>query len=124
MLDATPKLTHAFWRETLIDAAIYRRWVANLGGHAAIAKVAHLICELLARLEVVSLAQDNRFQLPFTQKHVADACGLSIVHVNRTLQELRGRGLIAWEGGEVAVLNRDKLENIAEFVPDYLHLKR
>ncbi|WFU45446.1 Crp/Fnr family transcriptional regulator (plasmid) [Bradyrhizobium sp. CB82] len=124
MLDGSPRLTHAFWRETLIDAAIYRQWVANLGGHDAIAKIAHLICELLARLEAVSLAQDNKFQLPFTQKHLADACGISIVHVNRTLQELRRRSLIVWEGGEVAVLNREELERIAEFVPDYLHLKR
>ena len=124
MLDESPRLTHAFWRETLIDAAIYRQWVANLGGRDAIAKMAHLICELLARLEAVSLAQDNRFQLPFTQKHVADACGISTVHVSRTLQELRRQRLIAWEGGEVAVLNREELKRISEFVPDYLHLKR
>jgi CRP-like cAMP-binding protein len=124
MLDGSPRLTHVFWRETLIDAAIYRQWVANLGGHDAIAKIAHLICEVLARLEVVDLAQDNAFQLPFTQKHVADACGLSIVHVNRTIQELRQRSLIAWEGREVTVLDRKELERIAEFEPDYLHLQR
>ncbi|MEZ2148213.1 Crp/Fnr family transcriptional regulator [Bradyrhizobium sp. DN5] len=120
MLDGSPRLTYAFWRETLIDAAIYRQWVANLGGHDAIAKIAHLICKFLARLEVVSLARDNRFQLPFTQKHVADACGISIVHVNRTLQELRRRGLITWEEGEVAVLNREELESIAEFLTIFI----
>jgi CRP-like cAMP-binding protein len=120
LLDGSIHLTRAFWRETLIDAAISRQWIARLGAQAALPKVAHLICELAARLEVVGLVKNGRFQMPMTQRHVADACGLSIVHVNRTIQELRGRRLIAWEGSEIELLQLDELRALADFTPDYL----
>ncbi|PSO31347.1 cAMP-binding protein [Bradyrhizobium sp. MOS002] len=120
LLDSSIHLTRAFWRETLIDAAISRQWIARLGAQAALPKVAHLICELAARLEVVGLVKNGCFQIPMTQRHVADACGLSIVHVNRTLQELRGRRLIAWEGSEIELLQPDELRALADFTPDYL----
>jgi CRP-like cAMP-binding protein len=120
LLDGSIHLTRAFWRETLIDAAISRQWIARLGAQAALPKVAHLICELAARLEVVGLVKNGCFQVPMTQRHVADACGLSIVHVNRTLQELRGRRLIAWEGSEIELLQPDELRTLADFTPDYL----
>ncbi|MCK1293864.1 CRP-like cAMP-binding protein [Bradyrhizobium sp. GM2.2] len=120
LLDGSIHLTRAFWRETLIDAAISRQWIARLGAQAALPKVAHLICELAARLAVVGLVKNGRFQMPMTQRHVADACGLSIVHVNRTIQELRGRRLIAWEGSEIELLQLDELRALADFTPDYL----
>jgi CRP-like cAMP-binding protein len=120
LLDGSIHLTRAFWRETLIDAAISRQWIARLGAQAALPKVAHLICELAARLAVVGLVKNGRFQMPMTQRHVADACGLSIVHVNRTIQELRGRRLIAWEGSEIELLQPDELRALADFTPDYL----
>jgi CRP-like cAMP-binding protein len=66
--------------------------------------------------------EDSAFRVPFTQANLADACGLSTVHVNRTLQELRHRGLIKWQGQAVTLLEREKLEEVAEFQPDYLHL--
>ena len=121
MLAQSLSLTHAFWRETLIDAAIYREWVANVGSRDALARVAHLICELASRLEIVGLVQDGSFNLPFTQANLADACSLSNVHLNRTLQELRRRRLIKWEGRTVTLLDREQLEQIAEFDPGYLH---
>ncbi|MCK1360614.1 Crp/Fnr family transcriptional regulator [Bradyrhizobium sp. 199] len=120
LLGSSIHLTRAFWRETLIDAAISRQWIARLGAQAALPKVAHLICELAARLEVVGLLKDGCFQMPMTQRHVADACGLSIVHVNRTIQELRHRGLIAWEGSEIDLLQPEELRKLADFTPDYL----
>ena len=120
LLDSSTHLTRAFWRETLIDAAISRQWIARLGAQAALPKVAHLICELAARLEVVGLVKNGCFQIPMTLRHVADACGLTIVHVNRTLQELRGRRLIAWEGSEIELLQPDELRALADFTPDYL----
>jgi CRP-like cAMP-binding protein len=83
-------------------------------------KVAHFICELAARLEMIGLVTDGCFQMPMTQRHVADACGLSIVHVNRTIQELRHRGLIAWEGSEIELLHPEELRKLADFTPDYL----
>ncbi|UWU72284.1 Crp/Fnr family transcriptional regulator [Bradyrhizobium sp. NC92] len=120
LLDSSIHLTRAFWRETLVDAAISRQWIARLGAQAALPKVAHLICELAARLAVVGLVKGNGFQMPMTQRHVADACGLSIVHVNRTIQELRHRGFIAWEGSEIELLQPDELRRLADFTPDYL----
>ncbi|MBR0844245.1 Crp/Fnr family transcriptional regulator [Bradyrhizobium liaoningense] len=120
LLDGSTHLTRAFWRETLIDAAISRQWIARLGAQAALPKVAHLICELAARLKIVGLVTDGCFQMPMTQRHVADACGLSIVHVNRTIQELRHRGLIAWEGNEIELLQPQELQELADFASDYL----
>ncbi|MCA1410372.1 Crp/Fnr family transcriptional regulator [Bradyrhizobium sp. NBAIM20] len=120
LLDSSIHLTRVFWRETLIDAAISRQWIARLGAQTALPKVAHLICELAARLEIVGLVKRNCFQMPMTQRHVADACGLSIVHVNRTIQELRHRRLIAWDGSEIELLQPDELRRLADFRPDYL----
>src|SRR6201987_25067 len=104
MLAASPGLTNAFWRETLIHAAIYREWVENLGARPALPRIAHLLCELAVRLEMVGLLDDESFQLPFTQQDFADACGLSPVHVNRTIQELRRQELIEWQGQIVRLL--------------------
>lgn len=120
LLDGSIHLTRAFWHETLVDAAISRQWIARLGAQTALPKVAHLICELAARLKVVGLLEDGCFQMPMTQRHVADACGLSIVHVNRTIQELRHRGLITWEGSEIELLQPDELRRLADFRPDHL----
>lgn len=120
MLENSRGLTNAFWRETLVDAAIYREWVANVS-RSAVARVAHLTCELAARLEMVGLAKDGVFRVPITQSDLADACGLSSVHINRTLQDLRHRGLIKWQGQTVTLLKRKELEKIADFQPEYLH---
>ena len=114
-------LTHAFWRETLIHAAIYREWVENLGARQALGRLAHLVCELTARMEFVGLADKGSFTIPLTQQDVADACGLSIVHVNRTIQELRALGLIEWEKHTVTLLRAQELQAVAEFSPEYLH---
>ncbi|MGC2083724.1 MAG: Crp/Fnr family transcriptional regulator [Bradyrhizobium sp.] len=122
VLAASPSLTDALWRETLVDAAIYREWVASLGARDALGRVAHLICELAVRLDAVGLVRDGTFEMPFTQANLADASGLSAVHVNRTVQELRHRGLISWHGKTVVMLDRAMLEVVAEFDPSYLHL--
>lgn len=121
VMSESPRLTQAFWRETLIHAAIYREWVENLGARRALGRIAHLLCELAARLELVELLDNDSFDLPFTQQNVADACGLSVVHVNRTVQELRNEGLIEWEHGSVRLRDRTALEEVAEFSRHYLH---
>jgi CRP-like cAMP-binding protein len=122
MLTSSRTLAHALWRDTLVDAALYREWVANLGSRRALSRVAHLFCELAARLETVGLLENNQFHLPFTQKHLADACGLSAVHINRTIQDLRRGGLIEWKSHIVTLLQRKELGSVAEFTPEYLHL--
>jgi CRP-like cAMP-binding protein len=121
VMSDSPGLTQAFWRETLIHAAIYREWIENLGARQALGRIAHLLCELAIRLELVGLLDNGSFHLPFTQRDVADACGLSVVHVNRTLQELRREGLIEWQNHTVQLLDRAKLEDEAEFSREYLH---
>ncbi|KRQ14602.1 Crp/Fnr family transcriptional regulator [Bradyrhizobium manausense] len=116
-----PGLTYALWGETVIQAAIYREWVENLGARAALPRVAHLLCELSTRMQKVGLAENGKMNLPFTQADFADACGLSVVHVNRTIQELRRRGLIDWQSQTLELLQRAELEFIGDFNEEYLH---
>ena len=122
LLINSPALTHALWRDTLVDAAIYREWVANVGSRDALSRVAHLFCEIATRLEVVGLLEDDQFAFPFTQANLADATGLSVVHLNRTIQHLRRGKLIEWKGQNVKLLRRKELVEIADFMPEYLHL--
>lgn len=119
-----PRLGAAFWRDTLIDAAAFREWMLGLGRREAYARIAHLLCELFVRLEAVGLARAGAFDLPITQAELGDALGLSTVHVNRTLQELRRDGLIATRGATVAVRDWDRLKAAGEFDPAYLHLRK
>jgi CRP-like cAMP-binding protein len=119
-----PRLTEAFWRETLIDAAIFREWMVGIGRRSAHARIAHLLCEFLVRMRAVGLAEDHACELPFTQTEIGDALGLSTVHVNRTLQELRGAGLITLRGGALAVTDWEGLKEAGEFDPTYLHQDR
>ena len=119
-----PRLGDLFWRDTLIDAAVFRQWMVSMGRRSAYSHMAHLLCELLVRLRAVELVEDHTFKLPVTQVDLADALGLSTVHVNRVLQELRGNGLITLRGGAVHVLDWDGLQQAGEFDPTYLHLKK
>jgi CRP-like cAMP-binding protein len=122
LLDARPSLAHVFWRETLIEAAIFREWVCNVAARDASGNIAHLICELAARLEAVGMVQDDSFQIPLTQQDIANASGISVVHVNRTLRDLRNRNLMSWENRTIRLLDFDGLKKVADFHPDYLHL--
>jgi CRP-like cAMP-binding protein len=119
-----PHLARMLWFSTLLDAAIHRERILSVGRRTAIARIAHLICELLVRLEVVGLAAEMRFPLPLTQADIADATGLTSVHVNRMLRRLRDEELLTFRGGEVIIQDWDRLQRIAEFTPDYLYLER
>jgi len=121
---AYPRLADAFWRETLIDGAVYREWVLNVGQREAYGRLAHLLCELMTRMRAVGLVQGHTCELPMTQSELGDALGLSTVHVNRTLQDLRGAGLITLKGGSLTVDDWDGLVRAAGFDPTYLHLER
>jgi len=124
LLQASPQLTHVFWRESLVDAAIFREWVITLGQRDAIGRVAHLICELVMRLQAVGLAKDMAFTIPWTQSDVADASGISTVHANRVIQELRRLELLEWDSRLIQVRNWDGLASLGDFSPDYLHLRK
>lgn len=115
-----PRLTRALWFSTLLDAAMHREWIFRLGRLGAEGRVAHLFCELEARLAMVGLAHDGRFQLPMTQADLGEACGLTGVHVNRVLRSLRERGLLIFRNNEAELIDRRALAALAEFQPGYL----
>ncbi|MBR0933408.1 Crp/Fnr family transcriptional regulator [Bradyrhizobium jicamae] len=123
LFEKHPSLVHIFWRETLIDAAIFRHWVGNLGAMDAFHRVGQLFCELAVRLEFVGLFEKNSFSFPLTQYDVASVCGLSKVHTNRTIQVLRKQRLLIWRDDMVELPNREELEAAAEFSADYLQRK-
>ncbi|MCB8822496.1 Crp/Fnr family transcriptional regulator [Microvirga rosea] len=117
-----PRITAAFWRETLIDAAIFREWVVNVGRREGSSRMAHILCELIVRLKAVGLVEDDVCDLPITQGEFADALGFSPVHVNRVFQQLRAEGLILTQGTRLTIPDWDRLKMAAEFDPTYLHL--
>ena len=115
------RVADALWRETLIDAAVARTWVRCVGGLTARARVAHMLCELHARLDAVGLAKDP-IRMPITQADFADAMSLSVVQINMTLRDLREEGLITVHKREMIVHDLVRLQYVAEFDPLYLHL--
>jgi CRP-like cAMP-binding protein len=117
-----PRIASALWRETLVDAAIHRERMTSMGRRDAASRIAHLLCELLVRMRVVGLADEDSCDLPLTQQALADALGLTDVHVNRTLRELREAGLVALKARVLTVENWEKLKDLGEFDPTYLHL--
>ena len=124
LLVSHPGLVAALWRETLIDAGIFREWMTGLGRRDAAGRIAHLLCELYLKLQAVGLAADHCFEFPLTQGQMSDALGLSVVHVNRVLQDLRARHLIGSKGRSLQILNWEDLAGVAEFDPTYLHLEK
>lgn len=124
LLEAQPRLVGAFWRATLINAALSCEWMLNLGRRDAYARTAHLFCELFTRLQAVGLVHDHTCALPLTQLELSDALGLTSVHVNRVLKDLRGAGLVTLSGKNLTVHDWERLKAAAEFDPTYLHLRR
>lgn len=115
-------LAAALWRETLIDGAIFREWIVNVGRREAIARMAHLLIELHRRLKSIGYTRDGEFNLPITQAELGDCLGLSVVHTNRVLQSLRKEGLVAASRSEFNILRPHEMEELAGFDPTYLHL--
>ncbi len=122
LMHQCPRVADVLWRDTLIDAAVFREWMMGIGRRSAETRIAHLLCEVLVRMRAVGLADGDACELPVTQAELGDALGLSTVHVNRSLQELRGKGLITLRGNILTAENWDGLKKIGEFDPTYLHL--
>jgi CRP-like cAMP-binding protein len=118
-----PRIASAFWRETLIDAAIFREWMTSIGRREGYSRVAHLLCEMLVRLKAVGLAEGYVCDLPITQAEFGDALGLTTVHINRIFQQLRANGLIQTKGSRLNIPDWEKLKKVGEFDPIYLHLE-
>ena len=117
-----PHLTRVLWLSTVIDGAVHREWLVQMAGGQAYRRTAHLICELFVRLRAVELTDGTSFAFPLTQTDFGDMVGITNVHMNRTLMELRSDGLVTWKGGTVTIHDWDRLKQIARFDPTYLNL--
>lgn len=122
LTEERPALTRAFWWCSLVDEAVLREWVVNVGSRQAEQRIAHLFCELHVRLKAIGRTIDGSFVLPITQTKLADTVGLSDVHVNRSLKQLREQGLVTFRDDLVKVPDMEKLKAFAGFNPNYLHL--
>lgn len=122
LTEKRPRITQALWWHELVDSAVQREWLLNIGQRSAYERIAHLLVELYLRLRSVGLAKDSCCDFPITQNDLAEATGLTPVHVNRTLQELRRDGLIELSHKRLTFPNLDKLMSAAMFNPNYLHL--
>lgn len=118
------RIARALWWATLVDEGILREWIVNIGRRDAHERVAHLLCEMHARMKLVGLVDDGRLELPLTQEELADATGLTAVHINRTLQRLRSENLIELGAGMLTILDVPRLQETAGFKSNYLHIKR
>lgn len=117
-----PELAAAFWRETLIDASIFREWIVNVGRRSATQRMAHLLIELHNRLQAIGRTRNGEFRCPITQADLGDCLGLSTVHVNRVIKFLREEGLLAIRRTEFQILDMARMKQLADFDARYLHL--
>jgi CRP-like cAMP-binding protein len=121
LIETRPSIMQALWRETLVDAAIFRAWIVSLGTRTAAGRMAHLIAELRQRLTSIGLAADDEFEFPITQSKLAEALGLSAVHVNRVLQSFRAEGVLDIQKNSVKLRDIAKLVEIGGFDGVYLN---
>ena len=120
-----PTLGHAMWIDTLVDASIFREWIANVGRRDARTRIAHLLCEFSLRLKSAGLGNETGYELPMTQEQLADATGLTSVHVNRTMKALQKEGLIERANPRLlSIRDWRELADAGDFDSDYLHMRQ
>lgn len=119
-----PHLARMLWLMTVIDGAIFRQWLIASARLPADRQLCRFFCEIYSRLDAVGLAEDFRFDLPISQSNLSDAMGLSLVHVNKSLQRLRRAGLLKWQGSKIELRDWKKLVDLGEFDPAYLNFER
>lgn len=121
LVKAQPTLTRAFWWAQLVDQGVLRAWIVSMGRRKSVERVAHLMCELYIRMRNIGLATDDSCEMPLTQVVLADALGLTPVHVNRVLRVLRTDKVMELTRGSLTILDPLKLARIAGFDANYLH---
>jgi CRP-like cAMP-binding protein len=120
-----PAVGQAMWIDTLVDGAIFREWITNVGRRDAKTRLAHLFCEFSLRLKLAGLGDQTGYELPMTQEQLADATGLTPVHVNRTIKQLEAEGLISRSSARsLAVGDWPKLADVGDFQSAYMHLRK
>lgn len=117
-----PHLTKLLWFSTLLDAAMHREWIFRLGRLEAVARVSHFFCEIEAKLRAVGRSDGSHFHLPMTQADLGEACGITAVHMNRMLRELKARGLMDIRRNQVHIIDHAGLARLGEFDPAYLFM--
>jgi CRP-like cAMP-binding protein len=122
LLDSHPRVGRAMWIDTLVDGSIYREWVMNVGRRPARERIGHLLCEFARRLAVAGLGDTSGYDFPMTQEQLADATGLTSVHVNRTLKALEAEGLIVRNKRFIKIPDWERLRDVSGFNELYLHL--
>lgn len=122
LVDEHPRLGRAMWVDTLIDGSIFREWVVNVGRRSSRAAMCHLLCEFARRMEAAGLGGDGGYELPMSQEQLADALGITPVHVNRTLRDLDREGLIRRERRFIRIPDWEQLRQVGGFNELYLHL--
>ena len=120
LIDRHPRLGRILWAEMANDMAIGHEWIVSLGRRSGYSRVAHFFCEFYTRLALVGGVEGHRCALPLTQAELADALGLSCVHINRVLQQLRREGLITLQSGQLVIKDWERLSAVAGFNPNYL----
>ncbi|MBT9370941.1 Crp/Fnr family transcriptional regulator [Rhizobium sp. CSW-27] len=121
--ERTPHVARLLWLDTLIQGAISRQWIVAMGRRSRAAHLSQIICELYMRLQIVDQIEDDSFHFPLSQLQMADIMGLSLVHMNRVIQELRAAGFISWTRERIAIHDWERLKAFAGFDPTYLHLR-
>jgi CRP-like cAMP-binding protein len=121
LMISNPVVSRALWIDTLIDSSIFREWVVNVGRRDSRARVAHLLCEFSLRLEAAGLASNHHYELPMTQEQLADAVGLTSVHVNRVLKQLGEEGLISRDRRSIVIEDWKRMREAGDFNERYLH---
>lgn len=123
ILEGHARISQALWWDALVTLSIQREWTVNLGQRDALERIAHLLCEIFVRLRTAGLNRGKSCDFPITQGELADATGMSTVHVNRTLQELRGMKLINLSGRVLTITDLPRLMHVGMFTANYLHLE-
>jgi CRP-like cAMP-binding protein len=118
----SPRIAGALWSESLVEVAAYREQMADIGRRSSYERVSHLICELITRLNAVGLVQGGKCAFPITQASLADALGLSSVHVNRVLRQMRDENLVTLEANALVVHDWKKMKGVSGFDDSYLYL--
>ncbi len=122
LVESSPRIAKALWWNSLVMVSIQREWTTNIGQRQAYERIAHLLCETFARLQAVGLTRGDTCDFPLTQTDIADATGLTAVHVNRMIQALRHDGLIELRDKRLTIRDSARLRQVAMFNPAYLHL--
>ncbi len=122
LMERRPRVARALLWHELVSSAIQREWLLNLGQRTSFERLAHLFVEMFTRLRVVGMTQGNTCRFPITQSDLADATGITAVHLNRTLQDMRRDGLLELRAKRLTIHDMDRLRRVAMFNDNYLHL--